>query len=251
VTSTPAPRCCEMVGPIDLISAGKVTTDTEGDGATSLDQVETSVTTTGPGQVSINERSIVLPNPPGFRLFGQQVDIVAPPAAAVRPLNIIFWLDVSIIPFGATQDDIQLFRGGVFVPNCSGTPSQASPDPCVMTRSLLIGTQAGDARITVLSSNASSWTFATSTGALGDVNCDTHVNSVDAAFVLQYAADIISSLPCPVNGDVNGDALTDSRDALLILQFDAGLISVLTAGEPGGLAVWSGFAGWAGRARRW
>jgi len=227
-----------------------VTTDTEGDGATSLDQVETSVTTTSVGQVSINEKSIVLPDPGGFRLFGQQVDIIAPPATASRPLNIIFWLDASIIPAGADQDDIQLFKGGLLVPNCSGTPSQASPDPCVTTRSLLIGTQAGDVRITALSSNASSWTFATSTSALGDVNCDGHVNPVDAELVLQDDAGLLGSLPCPANADVSVDGLTDARDALLILQFDAGLILTLPAGVAGGLSPWSGFAGLADWARR-
>jgi hypothetical protein len=250
VTLTPAPVCREMAGPTDLTAPGKVTTDTAGDGATSHDLVETSVTTTGAGQVSICGRLPVLPNPTGFRLFGQQVDITAPAATATRPLNIIFWLDVSIIPPGTTPDDVQLFKGGVLVPNCSGTPSTASPDPCVTTRSLLIGTQAGDVKITVLSSTASSWTFATSTGALGDVNCDGYVNPIDAALILQYAAGIISSLPCPANADVNGDGRTDPRDALLILQFDAGLISILPAGEPGRLAVWSGFAGLAAWARR-
>jgi hypothetical protein len=248
-TLTPTPPCCETVTE-DLAVPGKVTTDTEGDGATSHDQVETSVTTTSAGQVSINEKSIVLPHPAGFALFGQQVNISAPAATASRPLVIVFWLDASIIPAGATQDDIRVFKGGVFVPNCTGAPSTASPDPCVMTRSLLIGSQAGDVQITVLSSTASSWTFATATAAFGDVNCDGRVNPVDAALVLQEDAGIIHSLPCPGNGDVNGDGLTDARDALLILQFDAGIISTLRAGSVGGLSPWSGFAGLADWARR-
>jgi hypothetical protein len=226
---------------------GKATTDPEGHGATSSEPVQVSVTTTQAGEVTIREKSIVLPNPPGAILFGQQVNISAPQATAQRPLSIVFWLDVSIIPAGANQSTIKIYKSGIQVPNCGGAPNTASPDPCVSTRTLLTGSQAGDVQIQVLTSASAStaWNFGTggAGGALADVNCDGYINPVDAALILQFGAAIVSSLPCQGSADVNHDVLIDPRDALLILQFDAGIISILPSGAPAGLSVWSGFAG--------
>jgi hypothetical protein len=243
-TNTPSPACIERVQQ-DLTVPGKVTTN-EGGGATGADQLETSVTTTGAGRVTICEKLPVLPDPPGYTLRGQQADISAPQATTARPLTLTFWLDTSVVQ-GATASQVQVFMDGSLVPGCSGTPNTASPNPCVQTRTTLIGSQAGDVQITVLSSVSltSSWTFGTSSTAsvVGDVNCDGHVNSVDSALILQASASLISSLPCAGNADVNNDGLADSRDALLILQYEAGLIHSLPAGEGGGHSVWRGLAG--------
>ena len=65
------------------------------------------------------------------------------------------------------------------------------------------------------------------TAPLGDVNCDTITDPIDAALILQLNARLISGLPCPGSGDVNGDLVTNPLDAALILQFSAGLISQL------------------------
>jgi hypothetical protein len=62
--------------------------------------------------------------------------------------------------------------------------------------------------------------------ASGDVNCDGSTTAEDALLILQYAAGMISSLPCEVNADVNSDGRVDSIDALFLLQYVAGLISV-------------------------
>jgi hypothetical protein len=56
----------------------------------------------------------------------------------------------------------------------------------------------------------------------GDVSCNDGVNSVDAALILQYAAGLSASLPCPSRGDMNGDDRIDAADALMVLQFSAG-----------------------------
>lgn len=62
---------------------------------------------------------------------------------------------------------------------------------------------------------------------VGDANCDETVNAIDAAFVLQYAAGIIGSLPCQDNGDTNEDGSINAIDAALILQYSAGIIHTL------------------------
>jgi len=62
---------------------------------------------------------------------------------------------------------------------------------------------------------------------LGDVNCNSLINSIDAALVLQLVARLVPTLACRDAADVNLDSGVDSRDATLILQFDAGLIAHL------------------------
>ncbi len=62
---------------------------------------------------------------------------------------------------------------------------------------------------------------------VGDADCLGSVNSIDAAFVLQFDAGLVDALPCPQNADVDGDGEVTSIDAALILQFDAGLIDSL------------------------
>ncbi len=63
---------------------------------------------------------------------------------------------------------------------------------------------------------------------VGDANCDGTINSIDAALVLQYIADLLS--PNQVSTfvscfrDTNGDGAINSIDAALILQFSAGLL---------------------------
>lgn len=59
---------------------------------------------------------------------------------------------------------------------------------------------------------------------LGDVDCNSRVNSIDAALVLQLDAGLIDVLLCQQNADVNQDLTVNSIDATLILQSDAGLI---------------------------
>ncbi|MCH8066818.1 MAG: dockerin type I repeat-containing protein [Chloroflexi bacterium] len=61
----------------------------------------------------------------------------------------------------------------------------------------------------------------------GDVNCDLDPNAIDAALLLQFAADLVQELACQDMADVNDDGRVDSIDAALILQFEAGLVESL------------------------
>lgn len=62
---------------------------------------------------------------------------------------------------------------------------------------------------------------------IGDANCDGVANSKDAAAILQYATDLVATLPCPKAADVDGDGELTSKDSALILQLVAGLLDEL------------------------
>jgi cysteine-rich repeat protein len=135
---------------------GTLTTDTENDGATASDPVESAVTSPVSGGITIVETSLTTSPPAGFDPLGQAVEITAPAASAADPLALQFTLDASLIPPGGDQTTIVLFRDGVALAACVGGSDVAFPDPCVSAR-VLLGD--GDVRLTALSSHASTWTF--------------------------------------------------------------------------------------------
>lgn len=139
-----------------LTAGESVTSDTEGDGATVFDPVETSITTPNAGTVSMDESLLTEASPPGFTLLGRQVLISAPPAGPEAPLALVFRLDASIIPEDQDETSVVVFKNGVGVAGCTGPPGVASPDPCLSSRTLLAD---GDVELGVLTATASTWTF--------------------------------------------------------------------------------------------
>jgi hypothetical protein len=135
-----------------LPAGGTLSTDTEGDGASPSDPVETSVTTPVAGLVSIAESAATAPAATAFSFLGQQVQITAPAAASGNPLVIVFRLDASIAA-------VHVFRNGVALPDCPG-------DPCVAARSSFPD---GDVGLTVRTSAASAWAFGTALHTRGAV----------------------------------------------------------------------------------
>ncbi len=199
---------------------------------------ETSVTLPVGGQVSIVEKLIVQPNPLGFTLFGQQVNISAPAGTQQLPLIIQFLIDESIVPDGITAANLPIFKGGVLVPPCAGPSHKASPDPCVAKTNQLTGTAEGDLQITIHTSTASAWNFGRQGGganpALGDVNGSGSIDSLDALLVLFHAAGM-SDVPFLNVADVNSAGSINPIDATLILQFTADVIDGFTVGTPSGV----------------
>jgi hypothetical protein len=62
---------------------------------------------------------------------------------------------------------------------------------------------------------------------VGDANCDSQVNAIDSALVLQELAGMLAALPCPQNADASGGGGVNAIDAAVILQYAAGLVSTL------------------------
>jgi hypothetical protein len=121
---------------------------------TGTDPLVTSLSTPNAGPVSIAEGPLPGGAPAGFSLLGQQVQITAPDATATDPLTLTFTLDAAALPTGIDEQNLHVFRNGTLVAGCAVSGGVASPDPCVSERERM-GT--GDVRLTVLSSQASTW----------------------------------------------------------------------------------------------
>src|SRR6185369_14651894 len=80
----------EEVAADDVGAGGTVSTDTELDGATSSDPIETAVTTPNAGEVIITETFVDVPPPTAYEFFGRQVQISAPTASVASPLTFVF-----------------------------------------------------------------------------------------------------------------------------------------------------------------
>jgi hypothetical protein len=131
---------------------------------TEADPVTTSVTSPVAGQVTISEGVPTTTAPSGYSIFGQEVDITAPVATAANPLRITFRIDASLLPAGVGANEVVVMRDGSPIADCADTGGAASPDPCITGRTALAG---GDVELTVLTSHASHWNFATKTSTGG------------------------------------------------------------------------------------
>jgi hypothetical protein len=110
-----------------------------------------------------------------------------------------------------------------------GNPCTRSPT-LTIRRNYAPGTDPGWVDIVSLTTGETQriWVLRAPSGPrVGDASCDGRVDSVDATFVLQYAAGLIGSLPCGGNADANGDSGIDAVDATGILQYNVGFIASL------------------------
>ena len=189
----------------ETVDAGAtVTTNPSGQGPTPTDPVQTSVTSPAAGMVSITESVPSSPPPGGFAFLGEQVAITAPDATPDSPLSLVFVVDASRLPAGAAVSSVEILKDGVLVPDCSGSPGIASPDPCVSARLALVD---GDVELTVLTSSASQWSIALPS-VCGDGIVTAGEQCDDGA---ANGTDNCCSATCQVV-DTDGDRVCDAMD---------------------------------------
>jgi len=232
------------------VPAGTVSSDVEGNGATALDPLETGVTTPTGGTVSITRQPTSGTGGAGFGLLGQELIITAPPSTAAAPLRFAFTIDPSLAP-GLTPANIPVFRNGAEVLACTGPAGEASPDPCVTSRGLHANGE--DIEIVVLTSAASTWTFAVDVcGSAPRLDCRIPIQSGKASFQIKNAADAAKDQlqwkwlkGAATSGGDFGDptAITDYT----LCVYDAGdlylRLAVPSAGTCAGKACWAAKSG--------
>jgi uncharacterized repeat protein (TIGR01451 family) len=93
---------------------------------------------------------------PSANCFGQISTItIGQTFTPGNPLRFTFVLDSTEIPAHTKVSKIPMFHDGVLVPSCTGAAGQASPDPCVVSRTQNKKTK--DVAIVVLSSTNGRW----------------------------------------------------------------------------------------------
>ena len=138
-------------------AGGSFSSDTESDGATPDDPIETTVTHPLGGSINIFERA---PSGPisNYRLLDFEVGIDVDPAGTpAQPLTIVFRFDATAIE-GEQVQAIDILRDGQAIPDCSGS-FDSDDDVCVSARDLLPD---GDLQLSISTVHASTWNFGVS-----------------------------------------------------------------------------------------
>ena len=145
----------------EVAPGGTLTTDTEDDGVTPDDLLETTVTTSiegDAGTVSILEHTNIGIAGEHFTFLGLQSFIEAPEGSAGSPILVEFLIHSSQMP-NIPLGELRVLRHGVPVELCeAGAGDAAVPEPCVATQEL---TGTGDGRIVVRTAEVTglTWTF--------------------------------------------------------------------------------------------
>lgn len=139
----------------DLTITGGTTFETEPEATPSV-PFALAVESPAGGPVAIDRRASVEPPRDGFFLVGTEFDIEAPAATAADPLKLTFRIDGTAAPAGRIEVFRDMATNPDPIPDCSGAPGTAAPDPCVSSRT---GAPPDDVVVTVLTSHASRWNF--------------------------------------------------------------------------------------------
>jgi uncharacterized repeat protein (TIGR01451 family) len=160
VSTTIAPPSPDHVAGYVEPSGDTLTTD-PGTGATTSNPQVTTAAIPGSAHgttATLSESNASDPNDgcaPSRTCFGQISTIaIEQTFTPGNPLRFAFLLDKTEIPKRTKPSTIPMYHDGVSVPNCTGSPGVASPDPCVVSRTKL-STQ--DVQIIVLSSTNGRW----------------------------------------------------------------------------------------------
>jgi hypothetical protein len=141
-----------------LAAGASLTTDTEGDGATPSDPLETTITLPDGGEVTIAESNSTLIAPPAFSFLDLQAQVTAPPTTG-DPAVATFRIDASELSGGFDPAGLTIFRNGFVVADCDPAPPPEAPVPasCVSSRTLL---DDGDVQASVRTTTFSTFDFA-------------------------------------------------------------------------------------------
>ncbi len=71
------------------------------------------------------------------------------------------------------------------------------------------------------------WGYGNGVLGSGDVDCNEETNSIDAALILQFEAELLDDVTCDLGADVDTDIAITAIDSQLVLQFSAGLVPQL------------------------
>ncbi len=141
---------------VQATNATDLTTDPDSLGATPAQPLQVGVTSPTAGDLSVQLGTSANPALAGYQLLSQVVHIQAPNATPEAPLTFQFVLDSSAL-LGAPAGEVQVFRNGALLANCSPTAGIAAiPNPCVASRVTRAG---GDVQVTVRTAAASIWSF--------------------------------------------------------------------------------------------
>jgi hypothetical protein len=157
-TTSVVPRTPNLISEYVLPAGDTVSTDTGG-GVSKQNPMSTKAdipgTPLGTG-VTINEVDATDSSDacgPAADCFGQISEVtVGSTFTAGTPMTFQFTVDQSQIPYGSL---LPLYHDGVLVPDCTGAPGVASPDPCVESRTYVPGTS--DVVFTVNTSTNGRW----------------------------------------------------------------------------------------------
>jgi hypothetical protein len=138
----------------------------------------------------------------------------------------------NLVPNDAATTDIFLLDRDSGVIDRLTSGGGASTTPAINGDGAVVAFQSTAADLVPNDSNMRSDVFAwgkalTPPVAKGDANCSGHVDSIDAALILQLGAGLVSTLPCQQAADANQSGDIDSIDAALVLQYAAGLLDSL------------------------
>jgi cysteine-rich repeat protein len=143
---------------------GTVTTDGEDDGVDLDDPVESSVTLSVAGDVTISESTALgsITFGDGVETVGPSVTITAPAGTVADPITLVFEIHSSLLPDGETFETLGVFRNGVLLPECpvdgGGLPilTAGVVEECISARALQFP---DTVELTVLTVQASLWSF--------------------------------------------------------------------------------------------
>ena len=147
------------------VSAPSTTEVSTGNAVSSSDPVAATVQTATPGSLSVSTALVGPSTLPGYSMLGVAAEVDAPMADDNNPLQLTFTLDPSALN-GTDPSDVVIFENGSPAAQwCAvgAPPIDPSTDPCeIDPPSVDPGT--GDVTFTILSTEASVWTFGVGCG---------------------------------------------------------------------------------------